>query len=116
MIINRIYTGDDGQSHFEEIDVPLEDADWGQTSALIQTQGLRFRQTPSGGELDFHNAPRRQWVIMLGGSITISVGDGSSRTLVAGDVLLAEDVSGQGHTTVVNGGWPRAVIPRRSVA
>lgn len=73
---------------------------------------LEFRNNIPDNLEGWHNAPRRQWVIMLGGSsITISVGDGSSRSLVAGDVLLAEDVSGQGHKTVVTGGWPRAMIP-----
>jgi hypothetical protein len=49
--------------------------------------------------------------MLAGSSVTITAGDGSTRTLVAGDVLLAEDVTGQGHKTVVNDGWPRVMIP-----
>ena len=72
---------------------------------------LEFRDSIPDNLEEWHNAPRRQWMIMLGGSITISVGDGSSRTFRAGDVLLAEDTTGQGHKTVVLDGWPRAMIP-----
>ncbi len=112
MIINRIYTGDDGQSHFEEIDVPLEDADWGQTSALIQTEGLRFRQTPSGGEMDFHNAPRRQFLVNLSGEAELEVGDGTTKRFGPGSILLADDTTGQGHITrEVGGGRTGLVVP-----
>ena len=104
----RMYTGDDNQTHLDEMD--MENITTG-FQIVQKASVLEFSNNIPDNLEGWHNAPRRQWVIILGGSITISVGDGSSRTLVAGDVLLAEDVSGQGHTTVVNGGWPRAVIP-----
>lgn len=104
----RMYTGDDNQTHLDEMD--MENGPTAFQMVQKATE-LEFRNNIPDNLAESHNAPRRQWVIILGGSITISVGDGSSRTLVAGDVLLAEDVSGQGHTTVVTGGWPRAMIP-----
>ena len=60
MEITRVYTGDDDQSHFETIDVPLIPDRYGSLSELIPSTGVIFRETPVGGELDFHNAPRRQ--------------------------------------------------------
>jgi hypothetical protein len=49
--------------------------------------------------MDFHTAPRRQFVVNLSGLVEIEVGDGSTRRLGAGDILLADDTTGQGHIT-----------------
>jgi hypothetical protein len=46
-----------------------------------------------------HPAPRRQWVVMLRGTIEVVVTDGSRRVFGPGDLLLAEDVGGLGHIT-----------------
>lgn len=99
MEITRVYTGEDGRSHFEEIDVPLGESRYGSLSDLYSAEGVIFRETPVGGELDFHNAPRRQFVITLSGVVEIECGDGSKRRLGAGGILLADDTDGQGHIT-----------------
>ena len=46
---------------------------------------------------DWHNEARRQYVIVLSGQMEVTVGDGTARVLNAGDVMLAEDLTGQGH-------------------
>jgi len=104
-----MYTGDDNKTHLDEMDM----VSGKYTFQIAQVASeLEFRNNIQDNLGVWHNAPRRQWVIMLAGSsVTITAGDGSTRTLVAGDVLLAEDVTGQGHKTVVNDGWPRAMIP-----
>jgi quercetin dioxygenase-like cupin family protein len=56
-----------------------------------------FREVDGDYDLDFHNAPRRQFVINLKGSVDIEIGDGTVRRLGPGDILLAEDTTGQGH-------------------
>ena len=94
-----IYTGDDGRSHFEDLDIPLHPARYGQQSDLIDGGGVIFRETPAGGLVEFHTAPRRQFVITLAGMAEIECGDGSKRRLGAGGILLADDTSGQGHIT-----------------
>ena len=99
MEITRVYTGDDEQSHFETIDVPLIADRYGSLSELIPSTGVIFRETPVGGELDFHNAPRRQFVITLSGVVEVECGDGSKCQLGAGGILLADDLTGQGHIT-----------------
>ena len=99
MEITRVYTGEDGRSHFEEIDVPLAESRYGSLSGLYAAEGVIFRETPVGGELDFHNAPRRQFVVTLSGAVEIECGDGSKRRLGAGGILLADDTDGQGHIT-----------------
>lgn len=49
--------------------------------------------------MDFHVAPRHQFVVNLSGVVEIECGDGSTRRLGAGDILLADDTTGQGHIT-----------------
>lgn len=99
MNVTRIYTGDDGQSHFEDLDVPLDETPHGLMSAPVAVTAVIFRHTPPGGSLGFHTAPRRQFVVTLEGAVEIECGDGTVRRLGPGDILLADDTTGQGHVS-----------------
>jgi hypothetical protein len=108
MKITRVYTGADGKSHFEDIEIPLKDGGKaGFMSELIKATGVVFRETDGSYNYDFHNAPRRQYVVNLEGEVEIEVGDGAKRILRSGDILLAEDTTGQGHISRAVGGKPR---------
>lgn len=108
MTVVRIYTGADGRSHFEDVAVPLKDGGKvGFLSARIQAKGVLFRITEGDYNYDFHTAPRRQYVVNLEGEVEIEVGDGTKRILRTGDVLLAEDTTGQGHISRAVNGKPR---------
>ncbi|HKZ04150.1 MAG TPA: hypothetical protein VJU81_01650 [Methylomirabilota bacterium] len=95
----RIYTGADGRSHFEDLDIPLKPSSYGTLSDLVPSSGVIFRETPVGGALDFHVAPRRQFVITLAGLVEVECGDGTKRRFGPGDIMLADDTTGQGHIT-----------------
>ncbi|MDH4146931.1 MAG: hypothetical protein OEY23_17375 [Acidimicrobiia bacterium] len=98
MQIVRVYTGDDGQSHFEDLDVDLEDLGArGRISKRWPGSGMQFREVDGDYFIDFHTAPRRQLVVNLTGSVEIEVGDGTKRVMGPGTILLAEDTTGQGH-------------------
>jgi hypothetical protein len=100
MKVTRIYTGDDDQSHFEELDLPLAAGTAGKLSALVPSEGVFFREPEGAGAadfLDFHRAPRRQFVIHLAGRVEIETGAGDKRQFGVGDILLADDTTGQGH-------------------
>jgi quercetin dioxygenase-like cupin family protein len=99
MRVLRIYTGDDNESHFEELEVPLHATRYGSLSDQVAVKGVMFRETPVGGSIDFHNAPQRQFVVNLSGRVEIETGDGTKRQLGAGDILLADDTTGHGHIT-----------------
>ncbi len=60
--------------------------------------GLTFVNREQGYFGDWHPAPRRQYVIILAGVMEIGIGDGTKRRFEAGDVMLADDLDGQGHT------------------
>ena len=70
-------------------------------------KGVVFRTTPPGHFVDWHNAPRRQYVITLEGEMEIGLGDGTVHRFGPGHVTLAEDLTGKGHTTRVVGTKPR---------
>jgi hypothetical protein len=96
--IVRIYTGADGESHFEDVPVQFaESGQFGRISKMVAARGVLFREVDGNYDLDFHNAPRRQYVVNLKGSVEIEVGDGTKRVLGPGDILLAEDTTGRGH-------------------
>ena len=108
MKITRVYTGPDNKSHFEDITIPLKDGGKaGFMSALMKATGVVFRETDGSYNFDFHNAPRRQYVVNLEGEVEIEVGDGTKRILRSGDILLAEDTTGQGHISRAVSGKPR---------
>jgi hypothetical protein len=111
MKITRLYTGSDGKSHFEDVDIPLGAREAGELqSDLIKTTGIVLRETSAKFDLDWHNAPRRQFVITLAGEGEVVVGDGTSRRFGPGDIMLAEDTTGQGHITRAVNQRPRTSI------
>jgi len=102
-----MYTGADGKSHFAELD----QSSGGQFFLTnITAKALVFKNDFNRDDLNgWHNAPRRQWCITLSGSVEIGIGNGTVKTFGPGDVFLAEDVTGQGHTAVPKN-WVRAFI------
>ncbi|MDE0592073.1 MAG: hypothetical protein OSB68_02340 [Dehalococcoidia bacterium] len=102
--ITHLYTGDDGQSHFGEIEVEMEPNIAGHISELFPATGIIFRETSELYDYDFHVAPRKQYVVNLDGAVEITVGSGDKRVMGAGEMFLAEDTTGQGHISrAVNG-------------
>ena len=110
MQVVRVYTGDDGESHFEDLDLPYENIASAQVTAMRTASGVQFRRTPSGNFIDWHPAPRRQYVITLEGQGEIGIGDGTKRVFNPGDVLLADDLTGRGHTTAAIGPVDRVSV------
>src|SRR5262245_22597926 len=93
----RLYTGPDGQGRIETIDIEKK-TDW---LKGLPTSQISFSVWPVGRFLDWHPAPRRQFVIILQGQLEIGLGDGSKHVFGPGDARLVEDTTGQGHTTRV---------------
>src|SRR5690348_8589170 len=94
-MIVRIYTGQDGQTHFEDLPMPSEES---RNIALQAGANLSFRSFPADYFSDWHTAPRRQYIFILAGQMEIGIGDGTTRRFGPGDVVLADDLTGQGHT------------------
>jgi hypothetical protein len=96
----RIYSGPDGESHFEDLAHTVEDGQFGAT-AMQSAESIFFTRSRPRNDTDWHTAPRRQYVIGLTGEVEIGIADGTKIVFKPGDVLLAEDLTGRGHTTRV---------------
>jgi quercetin dioxygenase-like cupin family protein len=94
----RLFTGDDGQSHVEDGHVDLATVEGDQVSSFLRATGVRFEESRPGSALDWHDAPRRQYVVTLSGTLDFTTRNGETFRLVPGDVLLAEDTAGGGHS------------------
>ncbi len=106
-MITRLYTGPDNQSHFEELELPPPGAD---TTELEQVAGIMFRRLDPGYFSDWHSAPGRQYIITLVGKMEIGLGDGTVRRFGPGECLLAEDLTGHGHTARIVGDIPLVAV------
>ncbi len=98
MRIHNLYEDEDGQSHFRDIEVEwVEEGRGGKLSERMPATGIIFRQVPPTYELDWHSAPRRQYIINLDAGVQITASDGEARVIGAGEVILVEDINGKGH-------------------
>ena len=98
MKIHNLYTDKDGESHWRDIEVEwAEERRGSKLSKRLPANGIIFRQTKADNDLDFHNAPRRQYIVNLQGSVKITASDGEARVIGPGEVFLVEDVTGKGH-------------------
>lgn len=95
--VTRIYTGEQGESHFGEIFYPLTDGGpIGHLSEKVKVNNLIFRKVPPSYD-DLHNAPEKQYVVLLDGAVEIETSLGEKRTFGPGEILLMEDTEGKGH-------------------
>jgi hypothetical protein len=98
MKIHHVYTDAQGESHFADIEVEyVETIGGGRLSKRFPVTSLMFRETPPGHALDWHPAPWRQYIINLDNGVQITVSDGETRVIGAGEVVLVEDTTGKGH-------------------
>ena len=111
MAIIRIYTGPDNRSHFEDLQPPFEPrGDQSETAELIPGSGIIVRRFDPKRSNPWHHAPGRYAVFTLSGAVDIEIGDGTVRRLGPGDILIAEDLTGQGHATREAGREPRVSV------
>lgn len=102
--MHRLYTGSDGRTHVEEIELKTY------PFKLKAGAGAEIRSAPPGRVVDWHPAPRRQYVITLSGRGEVELEDGTKVPLGPGSIDLAEDLTGKGHITRVVGNEPRVTL------
>ncbi|MBC8281935.1 MAG: hypothetical protein H8E48_14215 [Chloroflexi bacterium] len=109
MGLYRIYTNSDGKTQIDELDLDSNP----ELTAETNTQHIFFREWAPGHFIDWHPAPRRQYIISLSGIVDVGLEDGTTKRFGPGDARLVEDTTGKGHTTTVPGDEPSitAVIP-----
>jgi hypothetical protein len=71
--------------------IPLTDAGpIGHLSEKVKIKELLFRKVPAGYN-DLHNAPQKQYVVLLDGGVEIETSTGEKRIFEPGEILLMED-------------------------
>jgi quercetin dioxygenase-like cupin family protein len=102
----RIYTGPDGETHCEDLEMETTVREFTANvppvtiSQTFPGTGVFFvhtRVTPEFEDVKFHTAPRKMLVIQLKGVGEHEASDGTKRLLSPGDVVMVEDVTGKGH-------------------
>jgi len=102
----RIYSTDDGESHFDEVEIGTTskrvhpDAAAFEMSNKYEAAGVHFTRIPAGArEVKWHTVPERVLTVRLGGSAEYETSDGEKRTVPGGGFILFEDTHGKGHKT-----------------
>ena len=109
----RLWTGDDGNSLFEEGFIDLTGGMRGDAVGKpVRVLELSFQETRSGGSYEWHQDPVPRYVITLSGTLEFEVKSGATFTIRPGDILLAQDNSGTGHKWRLIGDepWRRAYV------
>lgn len=109
----RMWTGEDGNSLFEEGFIDMTEGMRGDAVGKpVKALEISFQETVSGGSYEWHQDPVPRFVITLSGILEFEVKSGAKFTIRPGDILLAQDNSGSGHTWRLIGEepWRRAYV------
>ena len=103
----RLYSDEDGESHFEDAQIDLALTEYAPPaaplalSAFTPARQFGFMQAPAGWSSDWHPSSVRTMFFVLSGEWEVTASDGETRRFGVGSVLLAEDTEGRGHTSRV---------------
>ncbi len=109
MQYTRVYSDAAGDSHFEDVDVPMTAVSFAppappmDLSAFSSAARVGFLRASPDWIGDWHPAPKRQWMIYLAGRVEAEVTGGERREFGPGSVTLVEDTTGTGHRSRVVG-------------
>ena len=100
----RIYASPDGESHFDEVEMPTKkvsvdpDATPFDVTGSYPASRVRFTSIPAGMRpVDWHRAPERVLTVRLDGAVEYETSDGEIRNVSASEFVLVEDTHGKGH-------------------
>ena len=109
VVVTRIFTGQDGLAHAEDIEVDLNargatdmlKATGAEFSVRPPTAGANPRNTAATdpNAPGWHTGPARQFVITLSGNSEVEVSGGVHVAAGPGHINLIEDTTGKGHIT-----------------
>jgi hypothetical protein len=89
-----------GETQLDELALPERETHAGRFLGLgdVPTTTMGFGQfVGRKPDVGMHNAPRRQFLVVLRGELEIITTLGGSRRLHPGDLLLADDIGSKGH-------------------
>jgi hypothetical protein len=99
ILMTRLFTAPDNLTHSEEVPIDFP----GGVSKLLPITSGELHLASPGNVIDWHRAPRRQYVITLTGHAELEVAGGKKIPVGPGHIDLVEDTAGKGHITKVIG-------------
>ena len=110
----HMYGGKDGESHLEIKELPRTGGVPGKSvqSRLFATD-VEIGDSLPGDFIDYHGVSTPRFLIILSGQLEVGLGDGSKHILSKGDIVLANDVTGRGHTSRLIGAEPVRILTVR---
>ncbi|MFQ5553023.1 MAG: cupin domain-containing protein [Thermoplasmata archaeon] len=103
MKYTRLFEDEEGESHFEDVQVEFELTEFAPPapplglSHLTEAKRFGFLSVPPGWHGDWHPTPKRQVVFCLAGEMVGEASDGEARRFGPGSAVLLEDTTGIGH-------------------
>ncbi|MFI4956532.1 MAG: hypothetical protein ACHQAX_04925 [Gammaproteobacteria bacterium] len=112
MKIHVLTTGADNKSHFslETLETPNKEP-LGNYSIPFSSDCIQFREFEAGLLYPMHNAPRAQYIVYLEGSVQVRASGGETKTFTTGDILLAKDITGEGHESLTMTAGRALIVP-----
>jgi hypothetical protein len=110
MRYTHLYTDEAGAARFEDVDLDVNPTEATlHFSERFPVSSVFFATADAGRRRSQAPEPRRNWVLCLTGSFEITA-SGETRHFSPGDLLLAEDVDGEGHSSFTSDGYTVAVV------
>lgn len=104
MQYKKIVTGDNGETYFEDFDLPKTSASPEMIVPAQSCVSWDISQGPDGHSKDFHTTQVPRVMVVLEGILEIGVSNGDVCQFKKGDVVYATDLTGRGHTSRLIGG------------
>ena len=109
MKYTRLFSDEQGESHFEDCEVSFKSVDFAppapplDISLFGSAEQCSILRAKPGWKGDWHPAPFRQLHFYLSGQVEAETSDGEIRRLSPGSIALVEDITGKGHQSQVIG-------------
>lgn len=103
----KLYSDADGESHWQDVEVELEERTFAPPAKAIEVsvpedaKQLMFLRLKAGWNEPVHPTPVVQKLICLAGGVRVTASDGEQRDIGPGDVWHMGDTHGKGHHTLV---------------
>lgn len=102
VMATRLYTGPDGQSHIDQLPIVLQGAPVAESTPLKMSDAYVVRAAPGMFE-SWHNADKKRYIVVISGEAEVTTTSGEKAKIVPGQIYIAEDLTGKGHTFRVVG-------------
>jgi hypothetical protein len=107
MKYTRLFTSEDGESHFQDVEIQFVDTDYESSapplglSSLSDAAQFGFMNAAAGWESDWHPSAGRNFFVVITGEWEVTASDGETRRFGRQSLLLVEDTTGKGHRSRV---------------